>query len=91
MEIRDNLTIFSDREYVELSIAGFMGMDKENWKTRLEWVRDNDRYLDTLMQSADEPYQYRKAVHALRDLDAGKPIGYACGMDSTASGKYMPL
>ena len=85
-----NMTLFTDREYIQIALANTYGKDKLNWDERLIFVESRTREeLWELVDTADEPYQYRKALHALEDLDAGKPTGYTMGLDSTASGGQM--
>ena len=77
---------FTGKEYLMLDIAGLYGLDKETWEKRLEWFYKHENELEDLSSSADEPNCYMAAVNAWRDVQAGKPIGYAINLDATASG-----
>lgn len=85
-----NMTVFTDIEYIKIGIANNYGKDKELWATRLDWVNNKSiEELWALADEADEPYQYRKALHALQDAQAGKATGYTVGLDSTSSGAQI--
>lgn len=87
-----NMTFFTDIEYIKIAICNTYGKDKLEWADRLLWTETKSMSeLWALVDDADEPYQMRKALHALEDVRAGKPTGYTVGFDSTASGKCMPL
>lgn len=73
-------------EYLKINIASQFGHDKELFPFRLNWTNCNIDSLEELADQADEPYVYLSAVQALRDTMKGKPTGYLCGFDATASG-----
>jgi len=77
---------FTGTEMLKIDIANCYGMDKEGFPERLLWAELHNDELETLSPYADEGLLYRKAVHALRDAEAGKPIGHNVFMDATASG-----
>lgn len=82
--------MFTDIEYIKIAIANTYGKDKSLWADRLLFVDTKTRdELWALTEEADEPYQMRKALHALEDVEAGIPTGYTVGFDSTASGVQM--
>lgn len=72
--------------YLKIDIANSYGLDKKTWDQRIQWVNGVDRDLEVLDASADAPILYRKAVRALRDVQAGIPTGFIMGLDATASG-----
>lgn len=85
---------FTPKQYLEIDIANSWGLDKESWATRLGWFNDNRTQLESdgleeiqkMAHQAEEPAQFYAGVLAYRDMLAGKPIGYLCGLDATASG-----
>jgi DNA-directed RNA polymerase len=77
---------FTGYEYIQIDIANNFGLDKEIWSERLAWVRDNENKLEGLVNQADSPVLYHKAVTAYRDVQKGKPTGHLMGLDATASG-----
>lgn len=81
------MTMLSDIEWIKIAIANTYGNDKSLWVDRLLWVESHTtKELWAMVDDASEPYQMRKALHALEDVLAGKPSGYTLGLDSTASG-----
>jgi len=80
---------FSPIEYMKIDLASNFGLDRENWDTRLEWFEEQKDNLDDLISSADEPAMFYASLQAYRDVCAGKPIGYAIGLDATASGAQI--
>ncbi|MGH1461260.1 MAG: DNA-directed RNA polymerase [Neptuniibacter sp.] len=77
---------FTGFEYIKLDIANQFGLDKENFEPRLAWVDSNLDRLEELLDDADEPVLYLKAVMALRDAQAGIASGHLVGFDACASG-----
>lgn len=77
---------FTGKEYLKIDIASLFGMDKKTWDERLAWFDQNQANLESLSPKADSPNCYIAAVNAWRDVQAGKPIGYAINLDATASG-----
>lgn len=75
--------------YLKVDVANQMGMDKENWDTRIDWVEQNWSRLESLDSLADEEVLYRKAVRALRAAEQGEAVGLPVGLDATASGLQM--
>jgi DNA-directed RNA polymerase len=76
---------FTGREYLLIDIANNLGLDREEWSTRLEWVQDNMDDLEYI-KTAKHPILYRKAVRALRTVQRGQPTNHIMGLDATASG-----
>ena len=77
---------FTGKEYLKIDIASLYGLDKKTWSERLAWFDQNQDNLEALSSKADSPNCYIAAVNAWRDVQAGKPIGYAINLDATASG-----
>lgn len=77
---------FTGKEYLKIDIASLFGLDKKVWEERLTWFEQNKDNLESLASKADSPNCYIAAVNAYRDVEAGKPIGYAINLDATASG-----
>lgn len=77
---------FTGKEYLKIDIASLFGMDKKTWDERLAWFDQNQANLESLSSKADSPNCYIAAVNAWRDVEQGKPIGYAINLDATASG-----
>lgn len=77
---------FNPMQYLAIDIANQYCLDKENFETRIQWVKDNINCLEEYTDEAEEPILYHKAVKALRDAQAGKPIGHTVALDSASSG-----
>lgn len=77
---------FTGYEYIKIDIANQYGMDKELFETRINWVDENMDQLESLMDEADEPILYIKAVMALRDAQNVIPTGHIMGLDACSSG-----
>ena len=80
------MKIMTGLEYLKVAIANAYGLDKELWATRINWTDTHEGTLETYMDKADNPFQYIKAVKALRNTQLGKPTGYIMGLDACASG-----
>ncbi len=80
---------FTGKEYLMIDVASLYGLDKKPWDERLTWFHEHEDELESLSDNADSPNCYIAAVNAWRDVQAGKPIGYAINMDATASGCQM--
>lgn len=61
-------------------------LDKCTYEVRIAWARRNLDLLESLQQYAEEPAMYYAAVKAIRDAQAGIPIGRLVGHDAAASG-----
>ena len=80
---------FNPMQYLAIDIANQYGLDKENFETRIQWVKNNINCLEEYTDEAEEPILYYKAVKALRDVQAGKPIGHTVALDSASSGLQL--
>ena len=77
---------FNPMQYLAIDIANQYGLDKENFETRIQWVKNNINYLEDYQDQAEEPLLYGKAVKALRDAQAGRAVGHTVALDSASSG-----
>jgi len=79
---------FSDLEWLKIDIANRFGLDKLTWDKRLEWFECNESVLDHIhiVDRADKPILYKKAIRAYRDALNGVSIGHPIELDATASG-----
>lgn len=77
---------FNPMQYLAIDIANQYGLDKLNYEDRIEWVKTNEKYLEDFQDQAEEPILYYKAVKALRDVQAGKPVGHTVALDACCSG-----
>ena len=80
---------YTPLEYLKIDIANHYGLDKEQFKTRIQWVNDNIHCLESLESEADNKYRFAGAVIALRDIQADKPTGYLVGLDAASSGPQI--
>ena len=80
---------FTGTQYLQMDIASSFGHDDKTWNERLAWFHDNEHQLDKLTGQAEEPAQFYAGVRAYRDTLEGKPSGYMCGLDATASGLQL--
>jgi DNA-directed RNA polymerase len=77
-------------QYLAVDISNCVGLDKESWDTRIQWVKDNLDKLEELVPSDPKTkYLYIKAVKALRDTQAGLPTGHMCALDASCSGVQL--
>jgi len=79
---------FIGLEYLKIDIANAFGLDKESWDERLKWCEAMEGQFEGegVLEQADEPMLYLKAINALRKTEAGLPSGHAMMLDATASG-----
>lgn len=77
---------FNPMQYLAIDIANHYGLDKLNYEERIQWVKDNMDNLEKCTTTAEEPLLYAKAVHALREVQSGKPTNHAVAFDAVCSG-----
>lgn len=77
---------FTAREYLQIDIANNFGLDTLSWDDRLQWFKDNEGKLDSLLSQAKEPALFFAGVKAWRQILNGEAIGYPISLDATASG-----
>jgi hypothetical protein len=84
---------FIASDYLKIDIANSFGHDKVTWDERIAWFNENQAELliDPVKACvlADEPAQALAGLLAFQAHLDGKPIGYLCGLDATASGLQM--
>ncbi|MFB6349659.1 DNA-directed RNA polymerase [Moraxella sp. ZJ142] len=80
---------FNPMQYLAIDIANHYGLDKLNYEERIQWVKTHLDELEQHTDTADEPLLYAKAVHAMRESQAGKPVGHAVAFDSVCSGLQL--
>lgn len=78
---------FTPFEYLLIDVANQYGLDKKLYEQRIEWAMNNLDKLETLVNEAETPNMYWKAVDAVRCAQGGIPTGHLVGFDSAASGK----
>lgn len=77
---------FNSIEYLKISIANSMGLDKLTWNERLDWFDKNQNNLHSLVQTADEQAKFYGGLLAWEAVQKGEPIGFPISLDATASG-----
>lgn len=83
------MNTYTPFEYLLIDVAthaGIDGIDKGTFEQRIDWTKANMDNLPSFVGQADEPYLYQAALMALDEVKAGKPTGYAMGLDAIASG-----
>lgn len=83
---------FTGFEYLLIDAANNFGLDKQNFEDRIQWAKDNLDDLELLGEMRDpwkEEPLYFKAVMAIRDAQAGNPIGHMIGFDAVCSGMQI--
>lgn len=80
---------FTPYEFLLLDVAGRFGKDKLNWSDRLLWAYLNHDRFEDLVPEAKEPILYQTAVKAVRDHQAGNPVGHPAMFDCSASGMQI--
>jgi len=92
LQILDNHDQFTGFEYVLIDIANHYGKDKDEFPQRLEWAYENFHHLEALADDRGhwkEKPLYQKGVMALRQIQAGEPIGHMIGLDAVCSGMQV--
>lgn len=84
---------FTGKQYLQIDIANSFGHDKLTWDGRLSWFKENEQHLladpVAAVVKSDEPAQALAGILAYQQVLAGKPTGYLCGLDATASGLQL--
>lgn len=86
-----DITEFTGYEYLLIDCANHFGLDKETYEGRIAWA---NHYLNDLEGMVDQcPTKTRplfiKSIMAIRDAQAGKPIGHLVGFDAICSGMQI--
>lgn len=76
------------RDYLKIDIANSFGdgLDRKKWDERIAWYNQNEANLPALLSKAKNPAMYYAGLQAMRDVQQGKPTGYAPSFDATSSG-----
>lgn len=80
---------FNPMQYLAISIANAKGLDKDSWKDRIQWVKENADSLEELEPEGSDKFVYRKAVKAFRLAEAKVATGYIMDLDATNSGMQV--
>lgn len=83
------MQFFTPLEYIKIDIATNYGLDKETWETRLDWFKQYENQLESMVTEADEPALFFAGVQAYRAAQQGKEINYPISLDATASGAQI--
>jgi hypothetical protein len=77
---------FTPREYLMIDIANSYGLDKLDWNLRIDWFKQNEDKLMSLLDTAKTPALYYAGVKAWQNVLDGKATGYPISLDGTSSG-----
>lgn len=82
------MKMYSDWQWLLIDAASQFGISKVPFEDRIDWTLQNFNQLEALAQTKQwkERPRYIKAVMAIRDAQAGKPIGHKIGLDASCSG-----
>jgi hypothetical protein len=83
------MQLFTGYEYLLIDCANHYGLDKELFSDRIQWVKDHFDHLEDLMDEADEPILYIKAVNTIRAAHRGEASGYMVAFDACSSGMQI--
>lgn len=76
-------------EYLAIDISNQYGLDKEEFETRIDWVKSNQHHLLDLADDAEEPDLFYKAVVAFNKALQGLPVGHTVALDAVCSGLQL--
>lgn len=77
---------FTSMQYIQIHIASVYGLDKKLFSERLLWVAANENNLENLVESAENPHLFARAVEGYRQAQATNATDLLVSMDATASG-----
>lgn len=80
---------FSGWQYLLIDLANQFGLDKELFEARIKWAEENLDKLETLVDKAETPALYVKAMLGVRRAQRGEPIGHLVGFDASNSGMQV--
>lgn len=82
------MTLFTGFQYLLIDLANHFGLDKWTFEDRIKWATDNLKELEHLIDCSPVKSRplYIKAVMAIRNAQAGLPIGHVIGLDACCSG-----
>lgn len=75
-------------EYLCIDAANHLGLDKELFEVRIDYIMNRINQLEDLLDGAPSKTRplYIKTVIAIENARKGLPIGHAVGFDATCSG-----
>lgn len=76
----------SPLQWLAIDVANNYGLDKQMFKDRIEWVKQNLFALESFADTAKRPIAYGKAVNALREACQNKVSFHPVGLDASSSG-----
>lgn len=77
---------YTGAEYLAIDLANHYGLDKLLFEERIQWVKDNFHHLLDLVDEADEPELYYKAVLNFYKAAKGEATGHMVALDAICSG-----
>lgn len=77
---------FTPLEYIKIDAMNQYGFDRETFESRIATFDSYEGDWHDLVQEADCPPLFLKAIFAYEDSKAGKPSGHLVGLDCCASG-----
>lgn len=83
------MQFFTPIQYIMIDIASNYGLDKETWETRLDWFKEHEANIESMVAEADEPALFFAGVQAYRKAQRGEEINYPISLDATASGAQI--
>ena len=83
------MQLMSGLDYLRIDCVNCFGKDKLTWDNRLTWFYINESNLEELVDEADDPYMFTKAVLAYRSAMKGEAIGHNMFLDATSSGLQL--
>lgn len=83
------MTDYSAFQYLCIDAANHLGMDKELFEVRIDYLMNRIDKLEDLVDLAPAKTRplYIKTVIAIEKARKGIPIGHAVGFDAICSGK----
>jgi hypothetical protein len=76
---------YSGADYLMINAAEFYGI-KGTFEERINWCKTNLNNLESLVPTSKKPPLFLKTVYAIRDTQAGIPIGHLVELDACSSG-----
>lgn len=80
------MTHYTGWQWLLIDAANQFGKDKLLFEERIQWTQSHLADLESLLDQADNPALFHKAVLAIRRAQAGQPIGHLVAVDATCSG-----
>ena len=79
-------TSFTGWQYLLIDAANQFGLDKLLFDARIQWAEEHLHELESLVDKAEKPPLFLKAVQAIRKAQQGIPTGHMVGFDASCSG-----